>query len=118
LLFAVLAGFSQLLGIGWKNRVFQLATGFALFGVASLFVQLAIRRLPMTPYSIYVSHFVLLTQIQSAAYNLTLIFWIWAFSRNEEPRKDFTPQMQEVLVTIAQSAKRTRLAVTRSNDRR
>jgi hypothetical protein len=43
-----------------------------------------------------------------------LISWIWAFSRNEAPRKDFTPQMQEVLVTIAGAAKRTRLAVTRS----
>jgi hypothetical protein len=57
-------------------------------------------------------------RIQTMAYMGTLVFWIWAFSRNEAPRKDFTPQMQEVLVTIAESAKRTRLAVTRSGDRR
>jgi hypothetical protein len=118
LLFAALAGFSQLLGIGWKNRVFQLATGLAFYGVASLFVQLTIRHLQTANYPSYVSHFVVLTQIQSAAYVGTLVLWIWAFSRNEAPRKDFTPQMQEVLVTIAETAKRTRLAVTRSTDRR
>jgi hypothetical protein len=118
LLFAALAGFSQLLGIGWKNRVFQLATGLAFYGVASLFVQLTIQHLQTSNYPSYIAHFVVLTEIQSAAYIGTLIFWIWAFSRNEAPRKDFTPQMQEVLVTIAQSAKRTRLAVTRSTDRR
>lgn len=118
LLFAALAGFSQLLGIGWKSRVFQLATGLAFYGIASLFVQLSIRHLDTANYSIYVSHYVILSEIQSAAYIGTLVFWTWAFSRNEAPRKDFTPQMQEVLVTIAQSAKRTRLAVTRSTDRR
>jgi hypothetical protein len=118
LLFVALAGFAQVLGIGWKSHVLQLATGFAFYGAVSVMVQLSSSRVAGMDKHSYLVHLARLTQIQSAAYNLALAFWIWAFSRNEAPRKDFTPQMQEVLVTIAQSAKRTRLSVTRSTDRR
>ncbi len=118
LLFAALAGFAQVLGIGWKNHVLQLATGLAFYAGVSLLVQISTSHVPTGDRQIYIAHLSRLMQIQSAAYNLTLVFWIWAFSRNEAPRKDFTPQMQEVLVTIAESAKRTRLSVTRSTDRR
>jgi hypothetical protein len=116
LLFVALAGFAQFLGIGWKNHVLQLATGFAFYGAISLSVQLSSSHVPAGP--LYLKHLLVLNSVQAAAYLLTLLFWIWAFSRNDAPRKDFTPQMQEVLVTIAQSAKRTRLAVTRGSDRR
>jgi hypothetical protein len=115
LLFAALAGFAQVLGIGWKSHVLQLATGLAFYAGVSLLVQIASSHISGADSS-YLSHMSTLSQMQSGAYNLTLIFWIWAFSRNEAPRKDFTPQMQEVLVTIAGAAKRTRLAVTRSAD--
>jgi hypothetical protein len=118
LLFAALAGFAQVLGIGWKSHVLQLATGLAFFAGVSLLVQIASSHVPIADPKLYLSHLGQLMRIQSAAYNLTLVFWIWAFSRNEAPRKDFTPQMQEVLVTIAKAAKRTRLAVTRSADHR
>ena len=118
LLFVTLAVFAQVLGIGWKSHVLQLASGFAFYGAVSLMVQLSSTRVAGTDNTSYVIHLTRLAQIQSAAYNFTLIFWIWAFSRNEAQRKDFTPQMQEVLVTIAEAAKRTRLAVTRSADRK
>jgi hypothetical protein len=118
LLFVTLAVFAQVLGIGWKSHVLQLASGFAFYGAVSLMVQLSSTHVAGTDESSYVPHLVRLAQIQGVAYNFTLVFWIWAFSRNEAQRKDFTPQMQEVLVTIAESAKRTRLAVTRSGDRR
>jgi ABC-type transport system involved in multi-copper enzyme maturation permease subunit len=117
LLFACLAGFAQMLGIGWKNHVLQLATGLAFFACASLFVQMASSHLSAAMPD-YMERLDGLMHIQSAAFGATLVFWIWAFSRNEAPRKDFTPQMQEVLVTIAETARRTRLAVTRSTDRR
>ena len=118
LLFAALAGFAQVLGISWRSHVLQLATGLAFFAGVSLLVQLGSSHVSPLDGPAYLPHLVRLNEVQSAAYILTLIFWIWAFSRNEAPRKDFTPQMQEVLVTIAKSAKRTRLAVTRSGDRR
>jgi hypothetical protein len=117
-LFLALAGFAQILGIGWKNHVLQLATGLAFYAAISLIIQISISHLSNSDSASYMTQYNRLTGFQSAAYNLTLIFWIWAFSRNEAPRKDFTPQMQEVLVTIAEAAKRTRLVVTRSTDRR
>jgi hypothetical protein len=118
LLFAALAAFAQVLGIGWKSHVLQLATGLAFYAGVSMLIQIGSSHVPTADPKTYVHHLDRLMQIQSVAYNGTLAFWIWAFSRNEAPRKDFTPQMQEVLVTIAQSAKRTRLSVTRSTDRR
>ena len=96
----------------------QLATGLAFYAGVSLLIQIASSHVSSTDTDMYISHLGRLMRIQSAAYNITLAFWIWAFSRNEAPRKDFTPQMQEVLVTIAGAAKRTRLAVTRSADHR
>src|ERR1700761_6370647 len=116
--FAALAGFAQVLGIGWKSHVLQLATGLAFYAAASLFIQISSSHVLTSDPKDYIAHLSRLMRIQSLAYNGTLAFWIWAFSRNESPRKDFTPQMQEVLVTIAESAKRTRLSVTRSNERR
>lgn len=118
LLFAFMIGFAQLLGIGWKNHVLQLATGLAFFGTVSVSIQIAVSHLRGSDQIAFVSQYVQLTQIQAVAYLATLGFWIWAFSRNEAPRKDFTPQMQQVLVTIAATARRTRLAVTRSGEHR
>jgi hypothetical protein len=112
LVFAVVAGFSQMLGIGWRNHVLQLTTGLAFYGAISLFIQLALSRLNNTTAA-YESSFRALIQLQSAAYVGTLLFWVWAFSRNDAPRREFTPQMREVLVTIAGTARRTRLTVTR-----
>jgi hypothetical protein len=117
LLFAGMAGFAQFLGIGWKSRVLQLASALAFYGAVSLLIQLSSSHLSSADPS-YMAHLVRFAQIQAAAYDVTLIAWAWAFSRNEAPRKDFTPQMQEVLVTIAGAAKRTRIAVTRSTDHR
>ncbi len=113
LLFAGMAGFAQFLGISWRSLVLQLASALAFYGAVSLLVQLSSSHLLSTSPS-YSAHLIRLAQLQWGAYFVTLISWIWAFSRNDAPRKDFTPQMQEVLVTIAGAAKRTRLAVTRS----
>ena len=117
LLFAALAGFAQMLGIGWKSHVLQFATGLAFYAGVSLMIQITSSHVSVSDAG-YMLHIDRLMEIQTVAYIGTLAFWTWAFSRNEAPRKDFTPQMQEVLVTIAQSAKRTRLAVTRSTDHR
>ena len=40
LIFVVTAGFAQLLGIGWKNKVLQLATGLSFYSAVDLIVSL------------------------------------------------------------------------------
>ncbi|MEA2257834.1 MAG: hypothetical protein QOJ51_659 [Acidobacteriaceae bacterium] len=113
LVFAAVAGFAQTLGVGWKNHVLQLTTGLAFYSAVSLFTESAINHLSRQNLPSFEVHLHALNQIEIAAYIGTLVFWSWAFSRNEAPRKEFTPQMREVLVTIAGTARRTRLAVTR-----
>ena len=39
-IFAGIAGFSQFLGIGWKNHVLQIATGYLGYSIAVLAVEL------------------------------------------------------------------------------
>ena len=39
-IFGVIAGFSQMLGIGWKNHVFQIATGLVAYSISILLVEL------------------------------------------------------------------------------
>lgn len=113
LVFAALAGFAQTLGVSWKSHVLQLTTGLAFYSAVSLITESAISHLSRQNLASFDVQLHALNQLEIAAYIGTLVFWIWAFSRNEAPRKDFTPQMREVLVTIAGTARRTRLAVTR-----
>ncbi len=115
LIFAAIAGFAQVLGINWRNHVLQLTTGLAFYGAASILIEFSLNHMQgFVTAAARDAQASALTELQSAAYVSTLVFWTWAFSRNEAPRKEFTPQMEAVLVTIAGTAKRTRLAVTRS----
>ena len=41
LIFAATAGFAQVLGIGWKNKVLQLATALSFYSAVDLIVSLA-----------------------------------------------------------------------------
>ena len=116
MMFAFMVAFAQFLGLGWKNHVLQLATGLAFYAAVSVSVQIIVNHLSHTNDKAFDAQYGALAHIQSVSYLATLGFWIWAFSRNEAPRKEYTPQMQQVLVTIAATARRTRLAVTRSGE--
>ncbi len=105
LLFAAIAGFAQLLGIGWKDRVLQLATGLSFYSAIDLIA------------SVLQSHGVqsmAADHVKVGAYLLELGFFIWAFTTKEAERREFSPQMQQFLVTIAGRARDTRTAVIRS----
>ncbi len=115
LIFAAIAGFAQVLGINWRNHVLQLTTGLAFYSAISILVEFSLNHMQgFATVAAKDAQASALMELQSAAYIATLVFWLWAFSRNEAPRKEFTPQMEAVLVTIAGTANRTRLAVTRS----
>ena len=47
LLFAALAGFAQMLGIGWKSHVLQFATGLAFYAGVSLLIQISSSHVPV-----------------------------------------------------------------------
>ncbi len=105
LLFVAIAGFAQVLGIGWKDRVLQLATGLSFYSAVDLIA------------SVMQSHGIqsmTADRIKVGAYLVELGFFIWAFTTKEAERREFSPQMQQFLVTIAGRARNTRAATVRS----
>jgi hypothetical protein len=104
LIFAVTAGFAQLLGIGWRNKVLQLATGLSLYSAVDLIVSLVGR---------YSGDSRDLEAIRMIAVTLEVGFFVWVFTTKEVRRREFSPQMEQFLVTLAGRAKLARTAIVR-----
>ncbi len=104
LIFVATAGFAQVLGIGWKNKVLQLATALSFYSAVDLIVSLAARH-SSGPDA--------LEPIRGIAYALEIGFLVWAFTTKEVRRREFSPQMEQFLVTLAGRAKLARTALVR-----
>ena len=104
LIFASTAGFAQALGIGWKNKVLQLATALSFYSAVDLIVSLLQRHANGSDA---------LDPIRGAAYLLEVGFLVWAFTTKEVRRREFSPQMAQFLVTLAGRAKLARTALVR-----
>jgi len=104
LIFAATAGFAQLLGIGWRNKVLQLATGLSFYSAVDLVVSLLGR---------YGGDSRDLEGVRMIAVALQLVFFVWVFTTKEVQRREFSPQMEQFLVTLAGRAKLARTALVR-----
>jgi hypothetical protein len=104
LIFAATAGFAQVLGIGWKNKVLQLATALSFYSAVNLIVSLGERHSGASTA---------LEPFRSVAYTLEVGFLVWAFTTKEVRRREFSPQMEQFLVTLAGRAKLARTALVR-----
>ena len=113
-MFALIAAFSQMLGITWKNHVMRLAGGLAFYSAVSVVVQLTTAHLSRFNPGAYRADYYLLNHVENASFVAALAFWAWSFVQKDAPRKEFTPQMQHFLVSISETAKRNRLGLTRS----
>ena len=113
-IFVLIAGFSQLLGLSWKNHVLQLTSGLAFYSVVALIVELAHSHLRAGPS--YYSTYVALDHLRIGGYLCALYFWCYAFALKEVPRKEFSPQMAKFLVSISGSTKRQRAVIARTRD--
>jgi hypothetical protein len=113
-LFLAIAGFSQLLGISWKNHVLQIASGLAFYAIVSLIVELAHSQLRGGPA--YSASYQALVHLRIGGYLCTLYFWCYAFAKKEAPRKEFSPQMAQILVSLTGSTKRQRAVLARTRD--
>jgi hypothetical protein len=112
--FLLIAGCSQILGLGWKNYVLQLASGLAFYSVVMLIGELAQSQLRNGPS--YPAQYTSWSELQVAGYLCSLYYWCYSFARKEAPRKEFSPQMAQLLVSISGSAKRQHSVVARSVD--
>jgi hypothetical protein len=108
LFFLVLAGGSQLLSIGWRDRELQVATGFGLFSIVSLTV--AVLQTHQTTASQYLRY----DRIAAASYLGCLLYWAVSFAQKEAERREFTPQMRSFLLAAAGATRSTRIAMTES----
>jgi hypothetical protein len=102
LFFLGLAGFSQLLSLGWRDRELQIATGFGFYslisvGVAALDSHLATRQ-----------QFIQLYWVVAVSFLCSLIYWAFSFARQEADRQEFTPEIRRTLMALAAAARVTR----------
>jgi hypothetical protein len=102
--FLALVGFSQVLSIGWRDRELQIATGLGFYSIVSLsvFVLHTHQVSGTRPYHV-------LDQVASLSYVLALFYWVYAFARQPAERREFSPQMQSMLLAVAGAARSTRL---------
>lgn len=109
LVFLAFVACTQLLSIGWRDRELQIATGL---GFTSL-VDLAVTVLHAQPaFRLQYNH---LSQLGVAAYLCSLFYWVLSFAQKEEQRREFTPQMQSMLLAVAGAARATRIGLTDSS---
>jgi hypothetical protein len=104
--FLVMAGFSQVLSIGWKDRELQVATGLGFFSIVSLIVAVLHSRQDTG----LAYHW--LDRVTSASYIGTLVYWVLSFSTKEQERKEFSPQMQQLLLLMSGGARAGRIALS------
>ncbi len=105
LIFLGLAGGSQLLSIGWRDRELQIASGLGLYSFVSLVV--AALHAHQTTWAQYRN----LNRFVVASSLCTLLYWVVSFSRKEAERREFTPQMRSFLLAVAGAAHTTRIAL-------
>jgi hypothetical protein len=109
LLFLVLAGGSQLLSIGWRDRELQVATGLGMYSIVALAV--AVIQTHQTTVSAYHHLFIAV----GAGYLGCLLYWAFSFAQQEAERREFTPQMQRFLLAVAGAARATRIGLEQSH---
>jgi len=105
LFFMLLAGCSQLLSIGWRDRELQVATGLGFYSIVSMAVTVLQSHQGMGQQYVHLNQFV------SASYVLSLAYWAFSFATKEAERREFTPQMQSFLLAMAGTARTTRIAL-------
>ncbi|MGC9224085.1 MAG: hypothetical protein ACP5E2_09180 [Terracidiphilus sp.] len=106
--FLALVASSQALSIGWRDRELQIASGLGLFSMVN--VAAALLRTHQTALIQY-KH---MNQALIGAWLCTLLYWTVSFMRKEAERREFTPEMQRVLLAVAGAARASRVVLTES----
>lgn len=104
--FLIMAGFSQLLSIGWRDRELQIATGLGFYSIVSLLVSLFHSHQAKGPEYHWPD------QALSLCYVGTLFYWTYSFATKVQERKEFSPQMQQFLLLMGGGARAGRIALS------
>jgi hypothetical protein len=104
--FLVMAGFSQVLSIGWRDRELQIATGLGFFSIVTLIVAVLHSHQEIATHAYH-----WLDNATSASYVGALTYWIFSFATKEQERKEFSPQMQQLLLLMGGGARTGRISL-------
>ena len=105
LFFLALAASSQLLSIGWRDRELQVATGFGVYSVVTLGVTILQAHQTHSEQVKNLSEFVIVSFV------CVLAYWAFSFAQKQPERREFTPQMQSLLLAMAGAARANRAAL-------
>jgi len=103
--FLIMASLSQLLSIGWRDRELQIATGLGFYSIASLLVTVLHSHQAMGMQYHWID------EALSISYVGTMTYWVVSFATKEQERKEFSPQMQQLLVLMSGGARTGRIAL-------
>jgi len=106
LFFLLLAAASQLLSMSWRDRELQVATGMGFYSMASVSVAM------ISAHQATLAQIYTLNEFAVAGALCCYLYWCVAFAQKEAARREFTPQMQSFLLSVAGAAHSTRVALT------
>jgi hypothetical protein len=109
LFFLGLAACSNFLSLGWHDRELQVATGLGFYSLASFAAML------IHTHQAGFGQYTLMNEFVVASYLISLIYWVYSFAQKEAERREFTPQMQDLLLAMAGVAREQRLALAQAN---
>lgn len=109
LFFVLLAACSQLLSIGWRDRELQVASGFGFYSLVSIAVA-ALNTRQATQ-----AQFKHLYLVVAVSFLFSLFYWMISFAHAEAERREFTPQMNQILLALASTARISRNALQPAN---
>lgn len=109
LLFLALTACSQFLSISWRDRELQVATGLGFYSLVSLGAAM------LRSHETSVLEYRHLNQFVVASYLCSLLYWVYSFAQQEAERREFTPQMQNLLLAAAGVAREQRLALVQAS---
>lgn len=102
LAFLALAGGCHALSIGWRDRELQVATGLGIYSLVSM-----VGTVVHTHQAVGTAYRVV-DLVVAGSFLISLVYWLISFSQKERPRREFTPQMQELLHRLAGEARSRR----------
>lgn len=105
LLFLVMAAFSQVLAIGWRDRELQVATGFGFYSIVSVAGAMLHAQMPGQDRYHHID------EIVAVSYFCSLLYWTFSFAQREAARQEFTPRMQSFLLAVSGTARANRLTL-------
>ncbi len=106
--FLALAGCSQWLSVSWRDRELQVVTGLGFYSIVSLGVAM------LNTHQTTGGQYRHLNEIVVGSYLVSLFYWLYSFAHKEVARREFTPQMERLLLAVAGAAHTTRTALTES----